>query len=152
MDDEKRISALLEVAHQYMERFRELEDIEWRINFSIWGLLAGLAYLWMTGRATIPQVLNGRIVFLLLPLPVILVHGIALLKLNIQQQEYAMACDECRTQVAEALGSKPPKQHTRRIGIRRRDWEWIIWDLTVTYGISAAVIFLIQHSTLAVPK
>jgi hypothetical protein len=54
MDDEKRVNGLLEMASQHMKRFRELEEIEWKINFSIWALLGGLAYVWATGHVTVP--------------------------------------------------------------------------------------------------
>lgn len=114
MDDEKRISGLLEMATQRMKRFRELEEIEWKINFSIWGSLGAVAYLWMNSKnAVVLGLPKGRSVLLLVLIPVA-IHGIALYRLNRQQQEIAKLRNSCTDRAAESLGvpaaeKKPPR-------------------------------------------
>ena len=89
MDDEKRIGGLLEMASQHMKRFHELEEIEWKINFSIWALLGGIGYLWVTGHMTMPTWLKSPRVFLVAPIPAMLLHGIASFMLHRQEQTEA---------------------------------------------------------------
>jgi hypothetical protein len=152
MDDEKRVSGLLEMASQHMKRFRELEEIEWKINFSIWALLGGLAYLWVTGRMTAPPWfawLSNPYVFLLAPIPMMLVHGVALVMLNRQQQGQSKLRNHYRDQAEELLlGNVTPKAKFEYAGgIRWRDWAWIGWDMLVTFLLAESVLFLMQTTT-----
>jgi hypothetical protein len=104
MDEDERVAGLLELARQHTQRFRELEDIEWKINFSIWGFLGGLAYLWGNGHLVPPNwALRGPLAFLLLPPSALLLHGMAVVKLNVQQQEQAIWRDNYRRQTAALL-------------------------------------------------
>jgi hypothetical protein len=147
MDEENRIPGLLELARQHMQRFRELEDIEWRINFSVWGFLGGLAYLSVNGHLKPPSwVLNWPFA-LLLPLPALLIHGVAIYQLNVQQQEQAKYRDKFRRQAEGFLNTKV-YQHLepkRPGGLRWRDWMWVTWDLGVTFIIAMSVIVVTRQ-------
>ena len=150
MDEEKRISGLLEMASQHMKRFRELEEIEWRINFSIWALLGGLAYLWITGKMTAAAWMKSPCAFLLLPIPVVLLHGAALFALNRQQQTHAILRNHYRDQVDELISRPIPKQQFHHVGgLRLRDWWWVGWAVFVTFALSESVLFLMRT---AVPR
>jgi hypothetical protein len=154
-DDDKRVSGLLEMARQHMTRFRELEELEWRINFSIWALLGGFAYLWVTGKVTKPMWfgwLSEPCIFLLAPIPAMLVHGVALFMLNQQQRRQAKLRNHYRDQ-AEELVSKPIQkdESPNLFFIRFRDWCWIGWALLVTFMLAESVLFLMLTTT-ATPK
>ncbi len=151
MDDEKRVSGLLEMANQHMKRFRELEEIEWRINFSMWALLGGLAFLWVSGKMTAPgwfTLLKNPCVFLLAPIPAMLVHGGALFMLNKQQQAQAKLRNHYRDQAEELLSKPIDKDKFQNVGgVRWRDWGWIGWALLVTFLLFESVLFLMQTTT-----
>jgi len=145
MEDEKRVTAFLEMARQHMQRFHELEEIEWKINFSVWALIGGFAYLWVTGHMTTPVWLKGLRAFLIVSIPVMLVHGLALLMLNRQHQTEAKFRNDYRDRAAELLGKPILEKRPHYIGgIRWRDWRWIGWSLLVTFGMTASVVFLMQ--------
>ena len=154
-DGEKRVSGLLEMASQHMKRLREIEEIEWRINFSIWALLGGFAYLWVTGRVTKPTWfgwLSNPYVFLLAPIPAVLVHGAALYMLNRQQHEVSKLRNHYRDQAEELLSTPIPKKKFRYLTeIRLRDWFWSGWALLVSFMLSESVLFLMLTTT-PVPK
>lgn len=151
MDDEKRISGLLEMASQHMKRFRELEEIEWRINFSIWALLGGLAYLWVTGHMIVPAWLKSPCVFLLAPILAMLLHGAASFMLHKQEQTEANFRNHYRDQAEELLGKSITKDKFRDVwGLRGRYWLWIGWELFVTLILSEAVLLLMR--TAPTPK
>lgn len=152
MDDEKRVSGLLEMASQHMKRFRELEEIEWRLNFSIWALLGGLAYLWVNGRMTLPPWLIGPCVHLVAPIPIMAAQGLVLFMLNRQEQAEAFRRNFYRDQAGELLSATIPKTMFKRVGgIRGRDWVWIGWALLVTFMLSESVLFLMQ-TAVPLPK
>jgi hypothetical protein len=44
MDDEKRVTAFIELYRQQMERYRQTQDVEWKVNLSIYASLAGAIY------------------------------------------------------------------------------------------------------------
>jgi hypothetical protein len=145
IDDEKRVSGLLEMASQHMKRFRELEEIEWKINFSIWALLGGLAYLWVTGHMTAPAWLKSPCVFLLAPIPAMVLHSLASFMLHQQEQTEAKFRNHYRDQAEELLGEAIPKEKLRYVcGLKRRYWAWIGWKLLVTLFLSEAVLFLMR--------
>lgn len=150
-DDEKRVSGLLEMASQHMKRFRELEEIELKINFSIWALLGGFAYLWVTGKVTAPTwfaLLSKPYVFLLAPIPVMALHGLALFMLNQQQQGHAKLLNHYRDQAAALLSEPIQKDQSKYVGsIRWRDWAWIGWDVLVTLMLFESVLFLMWTTT-----
>jgi hypothetical protein len=150
MDDDKRSATLLDLARQHMQRFNELEQIEWKINFSVWGFFGGLAFLWVNSHMAVPDSLTKHsIIFVLLaPLPALLFHGLALYWLNVQQQEQAELRDKYRQLTVELLGQGVPTKITleRHGGVRRRDWKWIGWDLLVTFVIALVAIFLVLQS------
>ena len=54
MEADKQATVLLDLAKQHMQRFHELEDIEWRINFAVWGFWGALGYLWVSGHVPVP--------------------------------------------------------------------------------------------------
>jgi hypothetical protein len=151
MDDDKRVSGLLEMASQHMKRFRELEEIEWKINFSIWALLGGFAYLWVTAKITEPTWftwLRKPYVFLLAPIPTVLLHGAALFMLHKQQQAEAKRRNHYRDQAEAFLSKEIHKDKFQYLGgIRGRDWRWIGWSLLVTFLLAESVLFLMQTTT-----
>jgi hypothetical protein len=152
MDNEKRVSGLLEMASQHMKRFREVEEIEWKINFSIWALLGGLAYLWATVRMTLPLWLKSPCAFLLAPIPALVPHFVASFMLHKLKQTEAKYRNYYRDQAEELLGNVIPKEKFQYVwGLRGRDWIWISWELFVTFLLCAAVLFLMQTTT-ANPK
>lgn len=152
MDDEKRISGLLEMASQHMKRFHELEEIEWKINFSIWALLGGVAYLWVTGHMTMPAWLKSPCVFLLAPIPAMLLHGVASFMLHKQEQTEAKFRNHYRDQAEELVGKSIPKDEFHSLcGLRGRYWRWIAWEVVVTLALSEAVL-LLMRTTTPIPK
>ncbi len=152
MDDEKRITGLLEMASQRMKRFRELEEIEWKLNFSIWTLLGGLAFLWVTGHMTMPAWLKSPCAFLLAPIPALLPHGVALFMLHRQEQTEAKFRNHYRDQAEELLSKVIPKVKFQYVGgLRYRDWIWMGWELFVTFTLSEAVLLLMRTAT-STPK
>lgn len=145
MNDEQRVSALLEMARQYMQRFHELEEIEWKINFSVWALFGGLAYLWVNAKSmTTPGLLKGRYAFLLVLFAVGL-HGLALFMLNRQERQIASLRDNRRDDAARLVGIAVQEYEPHYVGgIRWRDWGWIAWNLIVTATMATAVVFLMR--------
>jgi hypothetical protein len=53
MDADKQVVALLDLAKQHIQRFHQLENIEWRINFSVWAFVGGIAYFAVSGKVEI---------------------------------------------------------------------------------------------------
>ncbi len=45
MSDEEQAKVWLELYKSARARFQEIESIGWKFNYSIWGFLAGIAYL-----------------------------------------------------------------------------------------------------------
>jgi hypothetical protein len=153
IDDEKRVSGLLEMARQHMQRFRELEVIAWRINFSVWALIGGLAYLWVNGHMTPPPWLMRPCAPLVVPMPAMVLHFVVLFMLNRQEQTEAKLRNHYRDQAEELLGKAIDKSKFRHVGgIRLRDFVWIGWCLIVTFILAASVLFLMQTATPMVPK
>ncbi len=149
MDDEFRVSNLLELARQHMQRFHELEEIEWKINFSIWGGLGGFAYLFATKNLRIPVWITGGWSILYIAPAVLALHGIALYQLNRQQQKHAELRDGYRHRSALLLTRGiTAYEPSRPGGIRVLDWGWIGWDLTVTLAILYAAILLLRSLTI----
>jgi hypothetical protein len=152
MDDEERISGLLEMASQRMKRFHELEEIEWKINFSIWALLGGVAYLWVTGHMTMPAWLKSPCAFLLAPIPAMLLHGVASFMLHKQEQTEAEFRNHYRDQAEELVSKSIPKDKFHYLcGLRGRYWGWIAWEVIVTLVLSEAVL-LLMRTTTPIPK
>jgi hypothetical protein len=150
-DELLRVSGLLETANQHMQRFHDLEQIEWKINFSVWALLGGLAYLWAAGKNVItPELLRSPRAPFLVPLLPMAVHGSALFMLNRQQREVASRCKDARylaNQLLRLESAKGPTEKKYLFNIRWRDVRWIVWNLLVTFMITAAVILLVQASS-----
>jgi len=145
IDDEKRISGLLELASQRMKRFRELEEIEWKLNFSIWALLGGLAYVWVTGHVTVPEWLKSPCAFIVMPIAAMLPHAVALIMLHKQEQTEAKSRNHYRDQAERLVSEAIPKEKFRYLGcLRRRDWIWIGWELFVTSILAESVLILIR--------
>jgi hypothetical protein len=155
MEDEKRVSGLLKLASQHMKRFHELEEIEWKINFSIWALLGGLAYLWGAGKMTAPTWIKSPSVFLLAPIPAVLLHGAAIFMLSRQHQQAAKMRNHYRDEAARLLraesGTNAPHAIQSRYfaGQRWRDWCWLGWFMSVTFILTESVLFLITMSRSA---
>ena len=146
---EQRLAGLLELAKQQRSRFHELEQIEWRINFSVWASLGGLAFLWANGHLAAPAWLLSPRAYLLAIAPTV-IHGLAVIKLNQQQQQLSALARRSWT-ITDALLEIdiPPVSTTRRhFGLRIRDWYWVGWDLVVTASLSVAVVLLVQHVTV----
>jgi hypothetical protein len=153
MDDEKRTRGLLEMASQHMERFHDLEEIEWKINFSIWALLGGIGYLWVSGHMTIPAWLKSPCAFLVAPIPAMLLHGLASFMLHMQEQTEAGFRNHYRDEAEELLSKSPiPKDKFYSVcGLRGRYWRWIAWEVAVTLILSEAVL-LLMWTTAPPPK
>jgi hypothetical protein len=149
MEDAQRVTGLLELARQQMQRYHELEELEWKINFSVWTLLGGVAYLWVVNvKLPLPAVLMSKPgAYLLLPIPAMAIHGLALSMLHQQQAERARARDDYRRLAGEILGAPVPDKAKPSKHYRWRYFRWLGWDLIVTFVIGAAVVFLVQHSS-----
>jgi hypothetical protein len=143
------VSGLLELASQHMTRFHELEELEWKINFSVWALLGGLAYVWGASKLTPPTWIKSPLGFILIPLPVVLLHGAAVFMLNVQHRISAEMRNHYRDQADALLRVNPDLQppHTkpygRFLGLRWRDFYWNSWFMLVTFLLADAVLFLI---------
>jgi hypothetical protein len=150
MDDDKRVAGLLELARQHMQRYHELEEIEWKINFSVWGALGGFAYLLTTKNLTMPAWLKERRPVVGITLIVLAIHGIALYQLNRQQQKNAILREGYRDHSDEILAhTRPVYAPWRLLGVRWTDWAWIAWDLAVTLAILAALVLLVYSGSVS---
>jgi|SRR5215468_1013494 len=142
MDDEKRLAALLDLAKQHMERCRQLEEIEWRINFSVWALLGGIAYLWGNGHVKSPAWIQSRWALIVFPLSVMFIHGWATVWFWFRHRSEARLRDGYRRDISTLLGTK--KDYPDR-GLTLRDVLWMIWHWVVTLTLAAAVILIMQN-------
>src|SRR5258708_36209259 len=103
MDDDKRIAALLDLAKQHMQRCHELEDIAWRIKFSVWAFFGGLAYLWANGHVTSPAWVRWRLTVLLFPLSVAFLHVATAIWFGFRLTEEARHRDNYRRRILQLL-------------------------------------------------
>jgi hypothetical protein len=145
MEDEKRLSALLDLSKQHMQRCRELEEIEWRVNFSVWAFLGGLAYLWASGHIVSPGWMRWPPTMLLFPLSVTFMHGFANLWFWSRSKSEAKLRDGYRRDIAKLLGVD--KDYPDR-GLTLRDLVWMAWQWLVTLAIAAAVMLVVQNAVV----
>jgi hypothetical protein len=152
MNEEARVAGLLDLTKQHMQRFRELEDIKWRINFSVWAFFGGLAYLWVNGHLVPPDWLRKPYA-LLVPVFATILHGRAAVKISKQGAEHAKICYDLRRRVvAELLNIDPEKIYPVPrvvLGLRWRSWEWLGWEVLVTLILAMIVILLIWDTGVA---
>jgi hypothetical protein len=141
MDDDKRIAILLDLAKQHMQRGRELEDMEWKLNFSIWALLAGIAYLWLSVHLKVPDWV--RIMSLwrtLLPsLLVAFVHASAMWWFARRSKREGTLRDDYRREILKML-SLPTECYPTRPW-RRFMWIWAV-AITLILGIGVTALIL----------
>lgn len=114
MDAEKRVSFLLKLAEQHMQRFREIEGIEWRINFSVWAFWGALAYLWINGHICTPEWMKSCAALIFLPVGPAFLQSIAILEINKMGKQHAKLRDEHRSRALEEMGIRERIYGTRR--------------------------------------
>ena len=149
-----RLGGFLELARQYSQRFTELEQHEWKLNYSVWALLAGSAYLLVNHDPKIKDSLSWLGLITILAAPAIF-HGIALFVLHGQMEYWRRGRNHWRDQAVNAiegtsLDNRDPalpdwfwqRRFPKRYGRSLMDWIWLVWELMVTFGISAAGILL----------
>ncbi|MBS0364054.1 MAG: hypothetical protein JSR98_21990 [Proteobacteria bacterium] len=147
---DQRLTALLALSDQRRRRFQELEQIQWRINFSIWAALGGLAYLWAAGHLIAPRWLLAPMAYFLAPIPPVLIHGAAVIKLTQQQLQLSDFAHKSSAIVYNMLDLEVlerPKS-PRRLGLTGRAWFWVGWSVTVTASLTSAIVVLAQHVAL----
>ena len=102
MEPETRVSALLELAKQHATRGRELEDLEWRVNFSLWALLTATAYLWMNAKLKAPGWMLEYV--WALPLGMLFVHAIAMYWFAHRSKEEGQRREDYKRDALKLLG------------------------------------------------
>ena len=147
MHPEKRIEIMLELSKQHMQRFHELEQIEWRINFSIWAAIGGLAYLWAHEHVEIPVWFNSNLTALTVPVVPLILHGWALIMINLQQHYHSGRRQVYWDKSAISVGVRPEESRDKKLlmNLRGSTWRWIVWDLSVTYFITLSTFELIRN-------
>jgi hypothetical protein len=145
MQDEGRLSGMLELARQHTQRLAELEQEEWKINFSLWALLGGVAYLHVNGHVPAP-----RLVFLVVGGCLTAgMHAVALYRLCRQQEKHRIDRHYWRMEAAKLIGVQLPAsanvQAQYWLGLRRSDLGWLLWEVIVTIAIAGAVALIIQN-------
>ena len=144
MDDKDRVVGFLELARLNLQRFRELEDIEWRINFSAWAFVGAIGYLWVTAKLPADWLFEPPYPFVIAPVIVALTHGISLYKVNRQMDEQRLFRERWRSNAEELLGVSVRAGVPRRYwGLRRSDWSWIVWEVLVTVLLLGAALLMI---------
>jgi hypothetical protein len=149
MDDDKVIAILLDLAKQHIQRGRELEDMEWKINFSIWALLAGIAYLWLSAHLKVPEwVRLGSPLMTLLPLPLIItfVHASAMWWFAFRSKREGALRDDYRRKILKLLNLPVEGYPTRPW--RRFMW---IWAVAITLILGIGVVTLVLNADSLYP-
>ena len=146
MDDEKRLTALLDLAKQHMQRCRELEEIEWRVNFSIWGSIGGLAYLWANGHIASPEWIRYKSTVILFPISVMFMHGLTNVWFWVRSKSEAKLRDGYRRDITKLLGVA--MDYPDR-GLTLRDLIWMAWHWLITLALATATMLVIQNTVVS---
>lgn len=144
MNEGQRAETAIALANAYMKRFSELEAIEWRINYLIWGALGAMGYLWIEHGISLANAI-GLVLLILGSTIVCSGHAVALYWLHTQQDQVRALGIECQKKAALIAGvelSYPPHRPVR--GWRVRDWRWVIWQVSVTASLCLSVGALIR--------
>lgn len=134
VSDSDRLQAALNLYNQARARFRELETIEWRVNFSAWGLVIASAYALLRADVLGGQHFGDRAALAWLA-PV--VHFAAMVKLHLSSHGWRLAADRYRD-IAKSLAdipydSRPTTTRGKPVcGLLPSDWTWILLQVTVT--------------------
>lgn len=144
----ERLGSYQDQLRQARERFHQLEQIEWKINFSIWGAIGGLSYIAMKSPPLTPEpALKSPLLYCFIFIP-FLIHLSAVWQLNRQQQKITMWRQKLENNIDSLLGTSFAEDDSRRFGgLRLRDWFWAGFAAIVTVLLSAAAIYLLQHSS-----
>jgi hypothetical protein len=152
MEDKDRLSGMLELGRQHTQRLAELEQEEWKINFSLWALLGGVAYVYDNGRVPAPH-----LVFLIGGICLAAgMHAVALYWLCRQQEKRRIDRHYWRMQAAKLLGVPQLGSASTDVkywlGLRGSDLRWLLWEVTVTIAIAVAVALLITQGQSQPPS
>jgi hypothetical protein len=142
--DEKHTGVLLDLAKQHMQRCHELEDIGWRIKFSIWAFLGGLAYLWANAHIRSPEWVRWHATAVLFPLSLTVLHGSMLVWFGHRLTDEARLRDGYRRAVVELIGMDKSLYPDR--GLTARNLAWALGEVLVTLMIAIAVLLVMRDS------
>src|ERR1051325_12164855 len=84
LSKKERLDGLQRLEELHAKRFDQLEQIAWRINFSVWAALGGLAYLWGGGHLDAPDWMRCWTAYVYAPIVRAGLHGAAFFQLNRQ--------------------------------------------------------------------
>jgi hypothetical protein len=137
----ERLQALVDLCGQARDRFRELEGVEWKANFSVWGFLLASAYLLLTIEPQRAIHLGPWSLVLCLVPPL---HFAAIYKLNRSAFFWRTWADYYRDQ-AKQLMKIPSGQVAAPTGkepLTKDYWEWIGLEWFPTLIASSIVMLL----------
>lgn len=125
----EKLEALVELCGQARNRFREIESVEWRVNFTVWGFLAAAAYAVMFAERPI-QVRAWSLWLVAVPL----LHFWAVFLLNQSGYFWRQWAAYFRDKAKAALDlptegrQEPPDTE----GLTKRHWAWIVVETVPT--------------------
>jgi len=144
-DDRENLASLLELAKQHAQRAHELEEIEWKINFSVWAFLGALAYIATNDGQHVPgwiKTWSGLATVVAFP---VMLHVVGVIKLYLQQQTQKEFRDRYKQRVERIVDHKRHAYSEKKtMGLSKTDWWWIGWDVLVTIMLGLGVLCLLR--------
>lgn len=134
ISDADRLTAAVAMQDQARQRAHEVEDIEWRVNFSVWGFLAAVAYLMLQPPALVgaarPQFGPWSWLFGLLPV----LHFTAVYRLNRSGYYWRRWVDFHRSHANHIMGVPDrevaaPRERQR---FTWKHWSWVLTEAAAT--------------------
>ena len=154
ISDAERVRAAIELSKIFVDRCSEIEQIEWRVNFSIWTALLALGYLWINNG----DELNGFLLkdYILWISGIVICFGHVICRVWLYNQHHEMGdlrnqCQRMAADIALLEISFPERasvtnESAWRVRARRviRRWRWAAWEVGVTAVLCIAVGTLVS--------
>jgi hypothetical protein len=135
-DDSKKLQALVNLYRYARGRFQELESVGWKFNYSIWGFLAGVGYMFKLKGVRVDGWLQAAFI------TPVLIHWLLLWRIHINQRGWRTIATSYLNEAERLISFRAPRPGEKDIS--KTDNIWALCEIAVTAMIAAAVLFFVR--------
>lgn len=138
-----RVQAILALMQAHRTRFRESEELLWKLNYAVWGLLVAAGWATTATEENILPALGSWALSIWLVVPL---HGWAVYKSMKATRYWRLLSDHYASLAEELMGiaeaAKPRPDMEKGVTFNKHSRHWFVLQMIPTIAAAAIVVLL----------